>query len=102
LIAALALRQKNRDLQERLEAAAALGRDRAEVDALLARVEKQLGASLRARHLEGLAGAGDVDEVGALEGVLAARRDLTRNGAVQLVVERLLLGAPPSILELQK
>lgn len=102
LLAALALRQRNEDLQERLEAAAALGRDRAEVDALLGRVEKKLAKSLRARHLEGLSAGADVDEVSALEGVVAARRDLQMNGAVQLVVERLLLGAPPSIFELHK
>ncbi len=106
LMGALALRQRaaaggnagDNGLLERLEAAAALGRDRAEVDALLARCAKQLARSLRARHLEGLA-LGDLDELIALEGIFAARRDLQMNGAVQLVVERLLLGAPASILE---
>lgn len=104
LLSALLLRQQNQDLQERLDAAAALGRDRAEVDALLARAERRLGRALRARHLEGLAieGGNDIDEVSALEGIVAARADLQKNGAVQLVVERLLLGAPPSILELHK
>lgn len=103
LLGALALRQRaaqggDGDLNERLEAAAALGRDRAEVDALLARCARHLARSLRARHLEGLA-TSDVDELSALEGIFAARRDLQMNGAVQLVVERLLLGTPPSVLE---
>ncbi len=103
LLGALALRQRaggggDGNLHERLEAAAALGRDRAEVDGLLARCARQLARSLRARHLEGLA-LGDVDELSALEGIFAARRDLQMNGAVQLVIERLLLGTPPSILE---
>ncbi len=104
LLSALHLRQRNEDLQERLEAAAALGRDRAEVDALLGKAEKKLARALRAKHLEGLQleGSTDVDEVAALEGIIAARRDLQKNGAVQLVIERLLLGAPPSILELHK
>lgn len=101
LLAALALRERNEDLSERLEAAAALGRDRAEVDALLGRAEKRLARAMRARLLDGLSD-GNLDEVTALEGVLAARRDLQKNGAVQLVIEKLLLGVPPSILELRK
>lgn len=99
LVAALALRERNEDLAERLEAAAALGRDRAEVDGLLSRAEKRLGRALRARVVDGLSGE-NLDELRALEGILAARRDLQKNGAVQLVIEKLLLAPPPSILEL--
>ena len=98
LVSALLLLQRREGLLERLETAAALGRDRAEVDALLAQAERRLAKDLRARHLEGLPHS-DLDELPALEGVFHARRDLAMNGAVQLVVERLLLGAPGSILE---
>ena len=98
LVAALLLRQRHAGLLERLESAAALGRDRAEVDALLALTQKRLAKDLRARHLEGLPHS-DLDELSALEGVFRARRELASNGAVQLVIERLLLGAPSSILE---
>ncbi len=98
LVSALLLHQRAQGLGERLETAAALGRDRAEVDALLALAERQLAADLRARHLEGLAHS-DLDELAALEGLFHARHDLAMNGAVQLVIERLLLGASPSLLE---
>ncbi|MDP2341121.1 MAG: DNA polymerase III subunit delta' [Deltaproteobacteria bacterium] len=98
LLASLLLHQRGDGLLERLETAAALGRDRAEVDALLALTERQLAKDLRARHLEGLPHS-DLDELPALEGLFHARRDLAMNGAVQLVVERLLLGAPASILD---
>jgi DNA polymerase-3 subunit delta' len=98
LMSALLLRQRGEGLGERLETAAALGRDRAEVDALLALAEKKLARDQRARHLEGLPHS-DLDELPALEGLFHARRDLAMNGAVQLVVERLLLGAPASILD---
>ena len=98
LLTALLLRQNAEGLAQRLEVAAALGRDRAEVDALLAHTERRLASDQRARHLEGLPHS-DLDELGALEGLFHARRDLAMNGAVQLVVERLLLGAPASILE---
>jgi DNA polymerase-3 subunit delta' len=98
LLAGLTLRANAAGLGERLQIAEALGRDRLEVEGVLRGAERHLAASLRLRH-----GAvplpGELDEVVALEGIARARADLRGNGAVQLVVEKLLCGAPPSILE---
>jgi DNA polymerase III delta' subunit len=104
LITGITLRQTNDALGDRLQLAADIGRDRATVEALLRQAELRLAAALRTRvELVGAtaglgADANGLDEVSALEGIAAARGDLAGNGAVQLVVERLLLGAPPSIL----
>jgi DNA polymerase-3 subunit delta' len=108
LLAGLALRRRDDRLRDRLELAEAIGRDRLEVEALLRAAEQRLALRLRARLIGGRAdvgGAGGADgldgleEVEALEGLAAARADLQGNGAVQLVIEKLLLGTPPSILE---
>ena len=98
LLHGLALRVRGEGLGERLQTAEALGKDRLEVEGVLRAAERQLAASLRRR--QGLlAPVGELDEVVALEGIARARADLRSNGAVQLVIERLLCGAPPSILE---
>lgn len=96
LIAGLTLRANNADLGERLQIAEALGRDRLEVEAVLRGAERVLAASLRQRS--GVVSTA-FDELTALEGIARARADLRGNGAVQLVVERLLCGTPPSSLE---
>jgi DNA polymerase-3 subunit delta' len=104
LLGALTMRQRNEQQATRLQLAADLGRDRGDVEAVLSAAEKRLAAALRERTRNGdpTGGTGadgnGLDEVIALEGIAAARADLGGNGAVQLVVERLLLGTPPSIL----
>ncbi len=98
LLAGLAMRERGEQLGERLQIAEAIGRDRLEVEGVLRASERQLAASLRLRGGI-IAVDGALDEVVALEGIARARADLRSNGAVQLVVERLLCGAPPSILE---
>jgi len=98
LLAGLALRLRGEGLGERLQIAESLGKDRLEVEGVLRATERQLAASLRRRQGQPAA-AGTLDEVVALEGIARARADLRSNGAVQLVVERLLCGVPPSILE---
>jgi DNA polymerase-3 subunit delta' len=101
LIGAIAQREQGVGLGDRLELAASLGKDRGEVDVVLAAALRKLKKSLRARHLEGLGGV-DVDEVSALEAIWGARLDLQKNGAVQLVLEQLLLGAPPTVFALKR
>ena len=104
LLGALTMRQRNEAMADRLQLAADLGRDRGDVEALLSAAEKRLAAALRERTSLGdpTGGTGDdasgLDEVVALEGIAAARVDLQGNVGVQLAVERLLLGTPPSIL----
>jgi DNA polymerase-3 subunit delta' len=105
LLHGLAHRGRDETLRERLQLAESIGRDRLEVEALLRAAEQRLAARLRERIATGGAedglgpGPDGLDEVVALEGLTAARADLLGNGAVQLVVEKLLLGTPPSILE---
>jgi hypothetical protein len=104
LIHGLTLRQKNEAQGDRLQLAADIGRDRAAVETLLDGAERRVAEALRERIRRGEATGGvapdvrGLDEVVALEGIAAARSDLAGNGAVQLVVERLLLGTPPSLL----
>jgi DNA polymerase-3 subunit delta' len=115
LIGGLARRERNDALADRLQLAADIGRDRAEVEGLLRGAEQRLAARLRQRVVAaggengggtatgatGDPGGGQdapLDELTALEGIATARADLAGNGAVQLVVERLLLGTPPSLL----
>ncbi len=104
LLRGLAQRQRDDALAERLQLAADLGRDRADVEALLTRAERQLAARMRARVQRGDArasrdgSADELDELVALEGIAAARQDLGRNASVQLAVERLLLASPPTLL----
>lgn len=98
LLLGLTLRQNAAGLGERLQIAEALGRDRLEVEGVLRAAERHLAASVRLRQGSPPA-SGELDEVTALEGIARARADLRGNGAVQLVVEKLLCGAPPSILE---
>jgi DNA polymerase III delta' subunit len=106
LLGALVMRQRNEAMADRLQLAADLGRDRGDVGALLSAAETRLAAALRERARRGDPGGGgttdtnekNLDELVALEGIAAARADLAGNVGVQLAVERLLLGTPPSIL----
>jgi hypothetical protein len=98
LLLGLTLRQNAAGLGERLAIAEALGRDRLEVESVLRAAERHLAVSVRLRQ-GGVPASGELDEVAALEGIARARADLRGNGAVQLVVEKLLCGTPPSILE---
>lgn len=98
LMEGLFLKQGHRELGERLRIAEGLGKDRLEVEAIFTAVEKALAASLRERGGD-VAGDDVIDEVRALDALAQARADLRGNGAVQLVVERLLCGRAPSILE---
>ena len=80
---------------DRLDVAEALGKDRLEVDGVLAQVERDLGHRLRRRYgpapVETPLGG---DEEALLHAVARAREHLTMNGAVQLVLEELLLSTP--------
>ena len=98
LRAGLLLKQLGRDLGERLRVAEALGKDRLEVEAVILAAERMLASSMRARGGAPAEGA-ELDEVKALDGLSQARQDLRSNGAVQLVLERLLCAAAPSVLE---
>jgi hypothetical protein len=98
LRAGLLLKQLGRDLGERLRVAEALGKDRLEVEAVILAAERMLASSMRARGGAPPEGA-ELDEVKALDGLSQARQDLRSNGAVQLVLERLLCAAAPSVLE---
>jgi DNA polymerase-3 subunit delta' len=98
VLAGLLLKQRERDVGERMRIAESLGKDRLEVEAVLVAAERTLATSFRQRG--GVAAGNDViDEVIALDALAQAKHDLRGNGAVQLVVERLLLGRAPSILE---
>jgi DNA polymerase-3 subunit delta' len=91
------LKQRGEHLGERLQIAESLGKDRLEVEAVLAAVERTLAVALRQRG--GVLVPQALDEVTSLDALAQARADLRKNGAVQLVVERLLCGAAPSVLE---
>jgi hypothetical protein len=92
------LKQRGEALGERLQIAEGLGKDRLEVEAVITATERALAGTLRQRG--GVAAAtSELDEVTGLDALAQARADLRRNGAVQLVVERLLCGAAPSVLE---
>lgn len=94
----LSLKQQGQGLAERLQIAERLGRDRLEVEAVITATERSLASSLRLRGGERPAPS-DLDELPGLDALAQARADLRRNGAVQLVVERLLCGVAPSVLE---
>jgi DNA polymerase-3 subunit delta' len=94
----LRLKQQGTALGERLQIAEGLGKDRLEVEAVITATERALAGALRQRG--GVAAAAtDLDELTGLDALAQARADLRRNGAVQLVVERLLCGTAPSVLE---
>jgi DNA polymerase III subunit delta' len=92
------LKQRGEALGERLQIAEGLGKDRLEVEAVVTATERTLAGALRQRG-GAAAVACELDAVTALDALAQARADLRRNGAVQLVVERLLCGAAPSVLE---
>jgi DNA polymerase-3 subunit delta' len=91
------LKQRGEHLGERLQIAESLGKDRLEVEAVLVAVERSLAAALRQRG--GALQPQALDELTSLDALAQARADLRKNGAVQLVIERLLCGAAPSVLE---
>jgi DNA polymerase-3 subunit delta' len=93
----LLLKQQGEGLGERLQIAESLGKDRLEVEAVLVAVERSLAVALRQRG--GSRQPQALDEVTCLDALAQARTDLRKNGAVQLVVERLMCGAAPSVLE---
>jgi DNA polymerase-3 subunit delta' len=94
----LLLKQLGQDLGERLRVAESLGKDRLEVEAVIQATERSLITSLRARG-GAPAPARELDEVLALDALAQARKDLRTNGNVQLVIDRLLCGTAPSVLE---
>jgi DNA polymerase-3 subunit delta' len=92
------LKQRGESLGERLQIAEGLGKDRLEVEAVITATERALAGALRQRS-GAPAVPTELDEVTGLDALAQARADLRRNGAVQLVVERLLCGTAPSVLE---
>ncbi len=80
-------------IHERMDAAESLGKERVDVDAVLATVERVLAAAVRAAHGHGASDVAIDPGRGhaLLEGVAAAREALAMNGAVQLTLEELFL-----------
>jgi len=101
LTLALTHKQADTELGLRLRTAEGMGKDKLEVDAALKATMQALATSLRQSGGDVVV-PGGLDAVGALDALWQAREDLAGNGAVQLVLERLLCGAAPSVLEAER